>query len=203
MRSAGSLARTTFDGERARAVEEIDLHRQHVDQMRQGQPDGADLLPPGCQAVENAARDHEVAHARLAQRLLGNRLKSHQLARYNGIEGQASLSTGQMLRIPGETPRAEPVKRPERSADPQGAPTRPKSTPAPRTAATSAAAGSGANPAAARQARSAGLAALNDGHPGRAVALLSRAAALDPGNAAIGRDLKRAKQINATVQARQ
>ncbi len=141
--------------------------------------------------------------AEIAQRFLGNRLKSYQLARYNAIERPAALTAGTVLRIPGQQraePRSEPAKRPERRADPQPQASRPKpavATPAP------APARAPANSAAARQARSAGLAALNEGNPARAVALLSRAAALEPGNPAIARDLQRARRVNATVQARQ
>lgn len=139
----------------------------------------------------------------LAQRFLGNRLKSYQLARYNDIQPPKALSAGQVLRIPGQPPRAEPVRRPEKRAEPQAP--RPKAasaSPAPAAAASSSAKPP-ADAAAARQARSAGLAALNEGNPGRAVGLLTRAAALDPDNAAIARDLQRAQRINATVKARQ
>lgn len=139
--------------------------------------------------------------ASLAQRFLGNRLKSHQLARYNSISGPAVLAPGRVLRIPGQDPRAEAVRRPERRADPQPAVVRPKPTALARPAAPAPVAAS--NAAAARQARSAGLAALNEGKPERAVGLLSRAASLDPGNAAIARDLARARRIQATVKARQ
>jgi hypothetical protein len=136
----------------------------------------------------------------LAQRFLGNRLKSYQLARYNGIEEPTSLRAGQVLRIPGQQPHVEPARRPERRAEPQAAP----ASPAPRAAVAPAPpARPAANVAAARMARSAGLTALNEGNPARAVGLLSHAAALDPGNAAITRDLQRAQRINATVQARQ
>ncbi len=48
------------DGEAPGPIEVVDLDRQHVDQMGQGQPDGADLLPAGRQAVEDAPRDDEV-----------------------------------------------------------------------------------------------------------------------------------------------
>jgi hypothetical protein len=140
--------------------------------------------------------------AGLARRFLGNRLKSHQLARYNGIKGPAVLSAGQLLRIPGEPQRVEALARPERHA--AEAPPRPKAAPAPHAAIVSPPpARSAADPAAARRARSSGLAALNEGNPARAVGLLSRAAALDPGNPAIARDLERAQRINATVRARQ
>jgi hypothetical protein len=142
--------------------------------------------------------------AGLAERLLGNRLKSHQLARYNKIEGAALLTPGQVLRIPGQQPRPEPVRRVEKPAEPQPAPARPKpAAAAARPAAPASTVAPRASVAAARQARSAGLAALNEGNPARAVGLLSRAAALDPGNPVIARDLQRAQRINATVKARQ
>lgn len=141
----------------------------------------------------------------LAQRFLGNRLKSYQLARYNGIERPAALSAGEVLLIPHEPVHIEPpVRRVEKPAEPQPAAPRPKAAPAPRAAvAAPPSSGSPVNSLAARQARSAGLTALNEGNPARAVGLLSRAATLDPGNAAIARDLQRAQRINATVKARQ
>lgn len=136
----------------------------------------------------------------LAQRFLGNRLKAYQLARYNDIAKSADLRAGQTLRIPGDPPRTEVPRRPEprtpSSAPTRTRPTTPKPTPAARTAAPA------SNPAAARQARASGLAALNAGNVGRAVGMLRRAAALDPGNPAIARDLARAQRIAATVRAR-
>ena len=141
----------------------------------------------------------------LAQRFLGNRLKAHQLARYNDLTGGAPLTAGRALRIPGQAPRVEAPKRPERQAEPTRAPMpRPVAAPAPRAAmASPQPAKPPTDPAAAHRARSAGLAALNEGKPARAVGLLTRAAALDPNNSAIARDLQRAQRINATVQARQ
>jgi LysM repeat protein len=139
----------------------------------------------------------------LAQRFLGNRLKSYQLARYNGISGPSSLSAGRILRIPGSPPRLEAPKPIDRSPEPALAVPRARIPPAPHTAATpQPSPRSSANSVTARQLRSAGLTALNEGNPGRAVGLLARAAALDPGNAAIARDLQRAQRINATVKAR-
>lgn len=138
----------------------------------------------------------------LAQRFLGNRLKAYQLARYNDIDTPASLTPGRVLRIPGQPPRAAPEPRPApRNSAPTATTPRAKppaatpATPAPRAA-------PAANPAAAQRARSAGLAALNQGNVANAVTMLRRAAALDPGNPAIARDLARAERIAATVRAR-
>lgn len=137
----------------------------------------------------------------LAQRFLGNRLKAYQLLRYNGLKAPAVLTPGQMLRIPGEAARPEPIRQPEPAPRPAPA-TKPKPAAAKPTAPAAPAAVPAANPAAARQARAAGLAALNQGNVARAVQLLRRAAALDPGNPAIARDLSRAERIAATVRAR-
>jgi LysM repeat protein len=142
----------------------------------------------------------------LAEKFLGNRLKAYQLARYNGIEKPALLEAGRTLRIPRQAAQpAATTPRPQTKAAaprPQiAAPPRPAAAPqaaAPKAAAPKAAA---ANPVAARQARTAGLAALNQGKPARAVSLLSRAAALDPDNPSIARDLARATRIAATVRA--
>lgn len=161
--------------------------------------DPTDLLGP--QSYPYVVRSGDTITV-LAQRLLGNRLKAYQLARYNGLSAPYALSAGQTLRIPGAPPRVEPVRRP----DPTPAPTRPASTPTPAPAVPKPAsrkpAAPAANPAAARQARTGGLAALNQGNVARAVALLRRAAALDPANPLIARDLARAERIAATVRAR-
>lgn len=157
--------------------------------------DPKDLLGPTSFAY--TARDGDTMSG-LAQRFLGNRLKAYQLARYNGIDKPASLAAGQALRIPGEPPRIDPPKRPEPRPAPPPPPVKARPAPA-KPAAPKAPA---ANPAAARQARAAGLAALNSGNVARAVGLLRRAAALDPANPAIARDLARAERIAATVKAR-
>ena len=140
----------------------------------------------------------------VTQRFLGNRLKAYQLLRYNGLRAPVILTPGQVLHIPGEPPRIEPVRRPE-APTPHAVPvTPPVTTPKPKPAPPKPAApvAPSANPAAARTARAAGLAALNGGDVNRAVAMLRRASALDPGNPAIGRDLARAERIAATVRAR-
>ncbi|MDO7842511.1 LysM peptidoglycan-binding domain-containing protein [Sphingomonas immobilis] len=134
--------------------------------------------------------------AGIARRLLGNRLKAYQLTRYNGLKAPVALQPGQTLRIPGTPPAPPaPVRKPEpdRVPPPAVAP-KPKSV-APKPVAPA------ANPAAARAARTAGLAALNQGQVTRAVALLRRAAALDPANPVIAKDLARAQRIAATVKA--
>jgi LysM repeat protein len=144
----------------------------------------------------------------LAERLLGNRLKAYQLARYNGFNGAIVLTPGSVLKIPGSPPRPRPqpapvAERPSRPA-PAAPAVRPKpSAPAPAAAPPAAAAAKPtANPAGAQRARAAGLAALNRGAVREAVGMLQRAQSLDPGNALIARDLQRAQRIAATVRAR-
>lgn len=139
--------------------------------------------------------------AGIAQRHLGNRLLTYQLARYNGIKNPAALAVGRTLRIPGAKPA--PVRRSATPAPTPSAPTAPRAQP-PRQAATPAAAPPAArtDPAAARQLRTQGLAALNKGSATRAVQLLRRASALDPRNAVIKADLARAERIEATVRSR-
>ena len=134
----------------------------------------------------------------IAQRHLGNRLLTYQLARYNGIEKPTTLTAGQTLRIPGT--RQAPAPRTATSAPPTpSAPSAPRAQP-PKQAVAPPAARS--NPAAARQLRTQGLAALNKGSATRAVQLLRRASALDPANAVIKADLARAERIEATVRSR-
>ncbi len=135
----------------------------------------------------------------LADRFLGNRLKFYQLARYNGVKVPATLAAGTVLHIPG-TPPAPPRPKPApRAAEPAPTAKPAHSKPAPAPVATPDAPTT--NPALARQMRAAGLAALNQGKVDRAVALLGHAAALDPGNPLIARDLSRAQRIAQTVHA--
>jgi LysM repeat protein len=161
--------------------------------------DPRDLLGP--QSYAYTVRDGDTVVG-LAERFLGNRLKAYQLLRYNGLKAPAILAAGQVLRIPGEQPRPEPVRRPE----PASAPVKP--SPPPRAAAAKpkpAPAGPAVpavNPSAARQLRTAGLAALNQGAVPRAVTLLRRAAQLDPTNPVIAHDLARAERIAATVRTK-
>jgi LysM repeat protein len=160
--------------------------------------DPKDLLGPQSYAYTARTGDTMVG---LAQRFLGNRLKAYQLLRYNGLTAPVTLAAGQSLRIPGEPPRLEPI-RVEPARRSEVAPARPApAAPRPKLAAPKAVAPA-RNPAAARQARAAGLTALNQGNVERAVGLLRRAASLDPGNPMIARDLARAERIAATVKAR-
>ena len=141
----------------------------------------------------------------LAQRFLGDHLKFYALARYNGIKVPASLQSGQTIRIPGiAPPRPAPVPRPVRPAPPRPdpiapAPVRP-APPVPSPPALPRVPAPAVDPARAAQLRAAGLAALNRGQVARAVALLGQAAALDPGNTLIRRDLERARRIRQTVK---
>ncbi len=135
--------------------------------------------------------------AMIAERQLGNRLLTYQLARYNGIDVPTRIVAGQILRMPGSPPQAPPraAPKPAPQANPKPARALPDRS-APAAAATP------ANPAAARQLRTRGLTELNRGQAGKAVQLLRQAASLDPGNSAIRADLARAERIAATVRAR-
>ncbi|KTE20279.1 hypothetical protein ATE67_11730 [Sphingopyxis sp. H050] len=135
--------------------------------------------------------------ATIAERRLGNRLLTYQLARYNGIDVPTQISAGQILRIPGSPPQAAPTPAPK--AAPQASPKPARALPV-RPSAPAAAAP--ANPAVVRQLRTRGLAELNRGQAARAVQLLRQASSLDPGNGAIKADLARAERIAATVRAR-
>lgn len=155
--------------------------------------DPKDLLGP--QSYPYVAREGDTIVG-LAERFLGNRLKAYQLLRYNGFKAPVTLAPGQIVRIPGEPAPPPEAPRPARLAPATPAPA-PKPKPVPPKPAAPV-----VNPAAARQARAAGLAALNQGNVARAVALLQRAKALDPVNPLVARDLARAERIAATVKAR-
>lgn len=130
----------------------------------------------------------------LAQRYLGNRFAFYLLSKYNGIAVPASLRVGQVIRIPGTAP-SPAVRAPQ--PEPKRAEPISKSPPppvAPKPAAR--------DPRRAAQLRGAGLAALNQGNPAKAVGLLRQAALADPGNAAIQHDLNRAQRLEATVRTR-
>lgn len=166
------------------------------------QRDPVELLGPENYEYTAKPRDTIIS---IAERLLGNRFKAYQLLRYNKLSAPANLSAGQVLRIPGaqlrriDTPRrAEPTppSAPTRSATELTKPAvRPKLAPKVPAVVT-------VNTVAARQARAAGLTALNQGAVFRAIPLLKRAVALDPSNPAAARDLARAERIAATVRAK-
>jgi hypothetical protein len=138
----------------------------------------------------------------LSQRFLGDRLKFYILSRYNGISVPKSIVPGQLLRIPGVAPPPPPppprVIQGEPLRPPVVAPVEPKAPP-PRVVVPTTPA---VNHQRALQLRGAGLAALNAGKVNNAVAMLRRAAALDPASAVIRTDLTRAIRIQATVAAR-
>ncbi len=138
--------------------------------------------------------------ADIAQRHLGNRLMTYQLARYNGIDRPTLLTAGQTLRIPGAKP--VPARRTTAPAPAPAAPPRSTTPRAQPPKPATAAAAARIDPATARQLRTQGLAALNKGAATRAVQLLRRASALDPDSAAIKADLARAERIEATVVRR-
>lgn len=144
----------------------------------------------------------------LAQRFLGNRLKAYQLARYNGVDRPANLLPGRVIRIPGTAPASAGQGEPDRPARKRADTPRPAPAAAsakaaqPKRPVAAAPAPATSDPGAARAARAAGLAALNQGQVGRAVGLLRRAARLDPANPLARRDLARAERIASAVQAR-
>lgn len=136
----------------------------------------------------------------LAERFLGNKLKAYQLAKYNGIERPASLAVGHIMKIPRQVALVTPTPVSAPRAVSKMPPPRPRAA-APRPKAVTKSPAPSGNSTAARESRMAGLAALNRGRPAQAVALLSRAATLDPANHIIARDLARARRIAATVRA--
>lgn len=152
--------------------------------------DPAELLGP--KSYEYKVNSGETIEG-LSDRLLGNRFKAYQLARYNNLETPVRLLAGQTIRIPGDRPVAPKVA----PAAPRPTPQADKGSAKPREP--SSTTKSSASPLAAQRARSDGLAALNRGQPDQAVLYLKRAQALDPGNQLIARDLQRAQRIASTV----
>lgn len=132
----------------------------------------------------------------IAQRFLGDRLKFHLLARYNGLRTPA-VESGQVLRIPGVAPPpvVAPVVRPRLDNKPVA------SAPPPRNVSPPVAAPV-ANPALAASLRGQAVKALDQGKVATAVVLLRRAKAADPANALVQRDLARAERLLAAVKAR-
>ncbi len=127
----------------------------------------------------------------LAGRFLGDPLLFYALAKYNGFAAPGQLQAGYVLKIPkrpAPTVAARTPAKPARAA--------PKGEAAPAAVATL------RDPGRAGKLRAQGLDQLNRGAPGRAVALLTQAAQLDPANPAIQRDLARAQRIQASLAAR-
>lgn len=100
----------------------------------------------------------------------------------------AGAHAARIVRAPGRARSATPERR--KAVTPAQ---REKSAPPP---------GPTPDRAGAERLRREGLEQLVAGVQDRAVALLDRAAGLDPGNAAIARDLARARRVQATVRAR-
>lgn len=134
----------------------------------------------------------------LALEYLRDSYKFYALARINGV-APAALKPGDIVQIPGRfRERAEPRRtmptpaaRPGTAAPRPGTTVTPAAPPAPQS-----------DPAAARRMRRAGLEAMSAGRIDIAVARLSRAAQLDPGDGAIAADLARARRIQSTVRGR-
>ena len=129
----------------------------------------------------------------LAKQYLHDALHFYGLARYNGLKLPADLKPGQIILIPGRAREARHVA-PRRVAPPPRTPVAPSAVPA-------------APPEPpvhrdqAQTLRRQGLEQMSAGSIDRAVTLLSQAASLDPGNAAIAADLARARRIQATVRS--
>lgn len=134
----------------------------------------------------------------LAQRFLGDPMKSYALARYNGLSSPTVVKTGDVLQIPGRRRLTPPIAK---KAAPAPAPAKKPAVtvakPAPAKP-TPPAAGA----ARAAKLRGQGLAAMNAGAINRAVALLRQALSFDPGSALIKGDLSRALRIQSTLNGR-
>lgn len=135
----------------------------------------------GTKAYPYKARPGDTASG-LAARFLGDPLMFYALARLNGVDPPSKALDGLTVMIPGEPKPV--VKAP------------PKAAVAPPTPVVK------HDPARANQLRAQALVQLNQGAIGRAVGLLQQAAALDPGNPTITRDLDRALRIQRTVQTK-
>ncbi len=141
----------------------------------------------------------------LAARFLGNPMLFYGLARYNDMI-PAGLAPGRTLRIPGEAPAPRepraPVQKPAEEKQPRPAPPAPAAPATPAAPAARPAAAPRADAARAAKLRAAGLEAMNRGAIDGAIALLTQAGRLDPGNALIRRDLDRAIRIRGAVKAK-
>jgi hypothetical protein len=132
----------------------------------------------------------------VAARFLHDPMKFYLLARYNGLSASGDLAPGQRLKIPA--PARRPVSRTANAR--QSAAHLPEPAAAPL--AQAAAPPASTDPARAHSLRAAALEALDRGQATRAVALLEAAAAADPTETAVQRDLARARRIAAVVATR-
>jgi len=115
----------------------------------------------------------------LADRFLNDPLMFYALARYNGLASPKALSVGRTLKIPSRSGAAVAAPQPQPEAD------APRATPI--------------NAGKANAVRLQALELLNAGDAARAVSLLTEAQALDETNAAIGKDLERARRIQSAL----
>lgn len=139
-------------------------------------------------------RRHETLSS-IAGRRLGDPNRFWALAKYNGIAVPASASAGRVIQIPGVAPVAKVREpKPERAVAvrPSAAPV--AATPAPTAAVPR------VDVAGAARLRRAGLDEMARGSIDKAVPLLERALALNPGDATIASDLARARKVQAAVR---
>jgi hypothetical protein len=129
--------------------------------------------------------------ASIARRFMGSPYRFYGLAKFNALSVPADAKPGQVIRVPGK-PYVAPPRRP-RPAAPQH-----EVAPATPTTATRPV----VDRAGAQRLRRAGLEQMSAGSIDRAVTLLERAAALDPGNGAIASDLARGRRIQSAVRSR-
>ncbi len=130
----------------------------------------------------------------LAERFLGDKFLFYALARYNGIDAPRSAEVGRTIMVPGvarEVVTPQPVRRKAPEAAPLRRPLSPAAPPPPAPV---------HDVAHANALRSQALVLMNRGQIDGAVGLLRQAAALDPGNLAISRDLTRAVRLQADAK---
>jgi LysM repeat protein len=149
----------------------------------------------GSESYGYTVKDGETMSA-LAQRFLGDPMKSYALARYNGLPSPAMVKPGDVLQIPGRRRLAPPIAK---KAAPAPVKKPPVTVAKPVPAKPAPPAGDAARAA---KLRGQGLAAMNAGAINRAVALLRQALSFDPGSALIKRDLARALRIQSTLKGR-
>lgn len=128
----------------------------------------------------------------VAREYMGDLYQFYGLARFNNIAQPSSVTPGQTIMIPGRLRVAPPA--PPRRSRPEATSERPPTSapPVPVKPAV-------VDRAGAQRLRRAGLERLSAGSADQAVALLTQAAALDPGNGAIRADLARARRIRSVV----